>query len=169
MDNAAYHSVINANNRAPTSSSKKGDIIEWLEITGIPFDKNMLKPELYLIVKQHKPPPNYRIDCLIMENGHRVLRLPPYHCDLNPIELIWSQVKCTVAQRNKDFSLRSTLALTEAALAEITDTDWRKACAHVQHIIEDYVKNDGIRGRHPTVCIEIDESSSGSSSSSDES
>ena len=25
--------------------------------------------------------------------GHKVFRLPPYHCELNPIELAWSQVK----------------------------------------------------------------------------
>ncbi|KAJ4441671.1 hypothetical protein ANN_11529, partial [Periplaneta americana] len=32
--------------------------------------------------------------------GHVVLRLPPYHCILNPIEMIWSEVKRKVASKN---------------------------------------------------------------------
>jgi hypothetical protein len=39
---------------------------------------------------------NYRekvceVDCIIREAGHEVLRLPPYHCMFNPIEMVWSQ------------------------------------------------------------------------------
>jgi hypothetical protein len=35
----------------------------------------------------------YKVDDLIEEHGHKVLRLPPYHCHFNPIELVWSQAK----------------------------------------------------------------------------
>lgn len=30
-----------------------------------------------------------------------VLRLPPYHCELNPIEVIWALVKTYVSEKNK--------------------------------------------------------------------
>jgi hypothetical protein len=35
----------------------------------------------------------YKVDDLIKEHGHKVLRLPPYNCHFNPIELVWSQAK----------------------------------------------------------------------------
>ncbi|KAL4119462.1 hypothetical protein QTP88_012269 [Uroleucon formosanum] len=31
--------------------------------------------------------------------GHEMVRLPPYHCQYNPIELIWAQVKSEVAKK----------------------------------------------------------------------
>ena len=41
----------------------------------------------------------YAKDELIRENGHEVLRLPPYYPDFNAIELIWSQLKAIVCQK----------------------------------------------------------------------
>ena len=39
----------------------------------------------------------YVVDELALKRGITVLRLPPYHCELNPIELVWAQVKGEVA------------------------------------------------------------------------
>ena len=36
---------------------------------------------------------SYVIDKIVEEAGHRVLRLPPYHCQYKPIKLIWAQLK----------------------------------------------------------------------------
>lgn len=53
MDNAPYHSV--QLNKAPTSSSRKSDIVDWLQKNGIhSFHREMKKAELLEIVKQHK-------------------------------------------------------------------------------------------------------------------
>jgi transposase len=46
------------------------------------------------------------IDQLLAEKGHTVLRLPPYHPDLNPIELIWANVKQWVAGKNTTFKIK---------------------------------------------------------------
>ena len=35
------------------------------------------------------------LDKLAQEAGHEVIRLPPYHCDRNPIEMIWAKMKPT--------------------------------------------------------------------------
>jgi transposase len=35
----------------------------------------------------------YKVDDLIEEHGHKVVRLPLYHCHFNPIELGWSQAE----------------------------------------------------------------------------
>ena len=42
----------------------------------------------------------YEADKLLKQNGHEVLRFPPYHCDLNAIVLIWSLAKRKVASKN---------------------------------------------------------------------
>ena len=57
----------------------------------------MLKVELLELCKMKKPEPVYTIDQILKENGHEAIRLPPYHADLNSIEMIWSQLKgkCT--------------------------------------------------------------------------
>jgi hypothetical protein len=44
-----------------------------------------------------------------------VLRTPVRHCELNPIELIWAQVKGFVAKNNTTFRLKDVKELTYAA------------------------------------------------------
>nr|CAH7729963.1 unnamed protein product [Callosobruchus chinensis] len=39
------------------------------------------------------------------EMGFTVLRLPPYHCELNSIELVWAQVKNEVERKNTTLKL----------------------------------------------------------------
>ena len=54
----------------------------------------MTKFELMHLVQINKnAEKTYKIDELIKSHGHNVLRLPPYMCDLNPIELAWAQLK----------------------------------------------------------------------------
>ena len=65
----------------------------------------MLRPELLGIARAHRQPPSYAIDQLVRENGHEVLRLPPYHPDFNAIEIIWSQLKTIIRQKNTTFRL----------------------------------------------------------------
>jgi transposase len=49
-----------------------------------------------------------------------LLRLPPYHPDLNPIELIWASVKEYVARKNVSFRLDAAMKLAEEKLSLIT-------------------------------------------------
>jgi transposase len=42
----------------------------------------------------------YWIEELAKENGHTVLHLPPYHCELIAIEVIWASVKRQVLTRS---------------------------------------------------------------------
>lgn len=54
----------------------------------------MVIAELLDIVKRIKPQyDKYLIDELAQTHNKKVLRLPPYHCELNPIELAWANVK----------------------------------------------------------------------------
>lgn len=35
----------------------------------------------------------YRVDEMARAHGIQIIRLPPYHCMLNPIEYVWGYVK----------------------------------------------------------------------------
>jgi hypothetical protein len=67
--------------------------------------------------------------------GHRVLRLPPYHPELNPIEKIWTLVKNWVAARNVSFKAKEVEKLTKERFEAVTVEDWSKICEHVDKIV----------------------------------
>lgn len=141
IDNAPYHNV--QENRAPTSNSKKCEMVTWLSDRNIPFSTAMLKPQLYDIVKGCKKRyVTYKFDSLLSSQGHTVLRLPPYHPDLNPIELIWAQVKNNVAKRNTTFKLAEVQKLAEEEFAAVTQEDWQKCCSHAQKFEKSYLENE---------------------------
>ena len=130
MDNASYHSV--KDEKVPNMSSRKGAMQEWLTSNNVAWDEAMIKPQLYALVQIHKPRlTKYVIDELARANGHFVLRLPPYHCELNPIELIWSQIKGEVAVKNTSFKMSEVKSLLEKAIANVTPENWAAAERHV--------------------------------------
>ena len=74
----------------------------------IPFSNDMLKPQLYGIIQNFKLKyKRYVIDKLFNQKGHDVLRLPPYHPYLNPIELVSSSMKEYVANKNTNFNFQT--------------------------------------------------------------
>lgn len=74
----------------------------------------------------------YKLDELLEAHGHNVLRLPPYHPELNPIEKIWAMMKNWVAARNVTFKLKDVEVLAREKFAAITIDEWQAICAHVQ-------------------------------------
>ena len=54
----------------------------------------------------------YKTDVVAEAVGHCVLRLSIAHCELNPIELIWAQVKGYAAKNNKTHHGRGLEAFT---------------------------------------------------------
>lgn len=133
MDNAPYHSV--KLNKQPTKAWRKQAIVSWLQENKIEFDANSIKAELLDIARtiQDKVA-KYVIDDLAEKSGHFVLRLPPFHCNLNPIELIWSQIKGYVARHNTSFKLRDIRPLVELAASRVSADDWKKC---IQHVIKE--------------------------------
>lgn len=98
MDNARYHSSSNA----PKQNQRKGEIYKWLVeqkenglITELKSEQEYRKFELWDIVVDLKSKHNfYKVDELASNRGHEVVRLAPYNCDLNPIELVWKVYIC---------------------------------------------------------------------------
>ena len=44
---------------------------------------------------------------IAMRVGHTVIRLPSYHCELNPVEFAWDAEKNFVARENNEMKLDS--------------------------------------------------------------
>ncbi|CAH2035866.1 unnamed protein product, partial [Iphiclides podalirius] len=80
------------------------------------------------------------VEELLTAHGHEVLRLPPYHCDLNPVEKIWSLVKRKVADKNVEQDPKEIVKSTVEAFESITAEDWTAQCTHVEHLEEEYLK-----------------------------
>ena len=98
LDNASYHSLQKEGSKPTTSNSKKSEMKGWLNKNCINFNEKHKKPELHELVKMKKGPPVYKIDEILKSKGHEVLRLPPYHCEFNPIELIWKEFESFCVQ-----------------------------------------------------------------------
>ena len=119
--------------------------MQWLSNKKIPFTSNMFKPELYKLVKMNKPleKPS-KIDSILGNHGHTVIRLPPYHPDLNPIELIWAQLKHSVAKNNTTFDNKNIIDLTRQACQSIEKQQWTSVCEHVIKIEDEYLEREGL-------------------------
>ncbi len=87
MDNAPYHSA--QEELCPRRGWKKADIQAWLTKKNVNWSKDMIISELLELVEPLRQRySEKRIDKLAKNAGHEILRLPPYHCELNPIELV---------------------------------------------------------------------------------
>jgi transposase len=119
MDNAPYHNVL-SHHSAPTATCKKDRISAWLRKNGIPVSDDCLKAELVEILDKLAPPPLYALDELAAAQGHAILRTPPYHPELQPIETCWAVVKNQVA-RNGKFTMAHLLEQLDDAFESVTE------------------------------------------------
>ena len=56
----------------------------------------------------------------VFENGHKILRTPPYHPELQPIEKCWGVVKNHVAAHNDFTSMEKVKSLLEEGFLKVT-------------------------------------------------
>ncbi|CAI6344585.1 unnamed protein product [Macrosiphum euphorbiae] len=139
MDNAFYHSV--KLDPAPTMAWKKNKIIQWWEDKNVVVDTKMIKLDLIDKVKEIRATENNVIDEKARETNKIVLRLPPYNCELNPIELAWSVVKNHVKQNNTTFKLNDVRQLLIDGVQRVTP---EMLANFVKHTIKEEDKMWGI-------------------------
>lgn len=143
LDNAPYHSV--KAEKIPTSNSKKADILEWLISKGAIPERPMKRAELLQMVREIKSKySSYIIDNMAKAAGHTVLRLPPYHCEFNPIELAWAMVKKYVKAKNTTYKLDDVRQLLNTAIERVTKENWENFIRHVIEEEEKIMKVDDI-------------------------
>ena len=118
MDNAAYHNILTAETfPKPSHTMKK--LREWLDHNSIPWREDMLKEELFDLCSNQAPKPEFALDRIAAAKGHSILRTPPYHPELQPIETCWAVVKGHVAAHN-NFKMEKVKELLEEGFAKVT-------------------------------------------------
>ena len=88
---------------APTMNIKKEEMIAFIlkhdiEIPNPIPTKSVLLEKILIIFKNIEK--QYVIDSMAEKGGYSVLRLPVYHCILNPIEMAWNQLRYHVRHLN---------------------------------------------------------------------
>ncbi|KAK0417964.1 hypothetical protein QR680_013301 [Steinernema hermaphroditum] len=96
FDNASYHS--RSQEQLPTTQWRKPAIVQFLNLHEIPYDPAALRLELLQTAKdwvaqREDQVRRRRVDEMCANEGVVLLRLPPYHAQLNPIELAWGWLK----------------------------------------------------------------------------
>ncbi|XP_008179338.1 uncharacterized protein LOC103311654 [Acyrthosiphon pisum] len=129
MDNAPYHSV--KLEKYPSTCWNKAQLSEWLQSKGVVLDRPFLKHELMAKVREIPRNKSYAIDKIAEEAGHTVLRLPPYHCEFNPIELAWAMVKGYAKRENTTFKMDDVRQLLHTAIERVTSENWQNFIKHV--------------------------------------
>ena len=142
MDNAAYHNVLSKHS-APTATCKKERIRSWLAYNNIPLRDDCLKIEMVEILNKISPSPKYDIDEIAAENGHEILRTPPYHPELQPIETCWAVVKNQIS-RNCDFTMANLLTQLDDAFACVTAKTCAGLIKKVRDVEDRFWKEDAV-------------------------
>ena len=110
IDNASYHNGVVE--KIPTKSSRKSEMQTWLKNHGIPYNHTDLKMDLMAKIIAAQPSAVYLTDIEAEAHGHECVRLPVAHCELNPIELAWANVKEYVRKHNQQFTMAVVERLT---------------------------------------------------------
>ena len=68
--------------------------------------------------------------------------MPPYHAELDSIELIWAMLKEKVARSNLTLKKKDVKKLTEDAFESISPKDWASCCRHVKDVEKRFYATD---------------------------
>ena len=157
IDNAPYHS--RNDETYPVSKWEKQPYIDWLKSKDIAVPKKIYEPNFGLCANRKEITTRPKIVESVAKNaGHETLRLPPHHCELNPIEMVWGVLKNYVATENKDMTLKSVEELFRKRHAELKDQAefWKKCVEKVKRIEEDYRKSDiSVDIQVEKLCVEL--------------
>ena len=144
IDSASYHSRQEV--KVPTQATKKAEILEFMMKKNIPRPSPVPTNLVLLdITKLFQVEKEYFVNNLIRRHDHEVLRLPPYHCVLNAIELAWSKLKRTVRSENV-FTEQpdKVMHLIKKVCDEISSDEWSKFVRHVEKEEEKFQTRDHI-------------------------
>jgi transposase len=140
MDNAPYHNTLSVNS-APLPTCSKAKIRAWLEANKIPCREDSLKSELVEILKKLAPEPTFAIDEIVQQLGHEVIRTPPYHPELQPIETCWGVVKDHVG-RTCDFTMSNLIEQLDQGFNKVTAHTCSEIMKKINKIEDEFWKED---------------------------
>ena len=141
MDNASYHNLLSEIS-PPTTLCSKEKIKIWFNSNDVSYNKDSLKAELIDILEKLSLDPIYSLDELAKQEGHLVIRTPPYHPELQPIEICWGVLKNYVA-RNCDFTMDNLHRQLENSFKKVTNETCQKVIQKIR-VVEDKFWDDDL-------------------------
>ncbi|MCP4607083.1 MAG: hypothetical protein GY845_00010 [Planctomycetes bacterium] len=129
LDNAKYHNVL-ADGFFPSTGSNKKQLRSWLTRNGYAWREDMLKAELLKMCTRLAPVPERRLDIIAAKHDVSILRTPPYHPELQPIETCWAVVKNYMAD-HCDFTMEGLRTNLPDAFAKVTSDTCREIISKV--------------------------------------
>ncbi|KAF6212607.1 hypothetical protein GE061_013133 [Apolygus lucorum] len=137
MDNSPCHSE--KVNKQPSKYATKPEMIAWLGENKLPARPGMVKAELWKLIENHRSEDGYRVDAVLNSAGHSVLRLPPHHEELNPLEFAWVEVKSHVSAGG----LQTLEQLTVSRALQSCKKNWPEFWSRVEELEKEYWSTDG--------------------------
>lgn len=133
LDNASYHKTIS---NFPPGTATKAVIAAFL---GVP-DTTKTKAMLLLDLASRKLNEKADIVKYAESRGHAVLFTPPYHSDLQPIELYWADIKNEVS---RSYSNERPMSVLKTLLSELfvkygTKANIVKKIQHSEKVLEEF-------------------------------
>lgn len=131
MDNAKYHRE--RIDPPPTNSTRKAEIASWLTRRGIEADAaTETKAALMARVKVHAPAgTRFRVVELARLYDITIIFQPPYHPELQPIEMVWAAVKAPFrsdpAQTVTELRTRVVAAFQERVTEDVLRSAWQRS------------------------------------------
>ena len=145
MDNAKYHKTLPV--ETPRGSWKKQRMLDYCTAHNIHSSSEDLKSVIWQRLQKHiegniKP----TVVAMAEERGHQVVWSPPHHSDLQPIELVWANVKGTVGrQYTTETSFKDVLHRLETAFHNLKTQTVRgcirKANKHLDDLLVHILMN----------------------------
>ena len=170
IDRASYHMTKTDGTRMPVKDDTKGAIVDWLEKKGIviphpdwdgtgrativPYRavrKNgaacmgCTKRYLWTVVQENRIIPRYKVVDLVEKYPRtdiKVIILPVHHPELNPIELMWNQIKYHVRSNNVELRQEAAEGLVKEKVASLKQDAWTACLRHVRKVEDLYRKEE---------------------------
>ena len=131
LDNTSCH--CRQVDNIPNMNTRKAEMLDFMKHNSITVPEPLpTKPVILELIKMANIQKKFAIDSIAFENGHLVLRLPPYHCCLNAIELVWHQLKSKVRRQNV-YADQQEKVLQLISCNEITGEHWSNYVEHVMN------------------------------------
>lgn len=145
MDNASYHSRLEE--VIPRKSWTKKRLVQWLVEKGKEIDQTWKKHNVWEeVCKVNFPKKLYHLDNYAQSWGHQVLRLAPYHCHFNAIEMVWSETKRKYDEEIKHTNSSPTevLATWNKVIDSIPAEHWKNYVTHTEKVIENASQTESL-------------------------
>lgn len=101
----------------------------------------MLKFELFNLCSRLAPTPEYRLDQIAARHNLSILRTPPYHPELQPIECCWAVVKNYLAD-HCDFTMQGLRERLPIAFSKVTPDTIQGIVSKVNNKEDEYWSQD---------------------------